>query len=104
MIRKGFKYTAKYVRHKATQSGQKITEFQIGSRVKNGEGFWNVRVTIWGGLDIADGDVVFLDKIQSIEAREHEGKLFFDMTAFVHVDEGANTPKDKDIQMPFDLD
>lgn len=106
MIRKGYKYTARFVRHKSTGRGQDITEFQIGSKVKGSDEYWNVRVTVWGGLEIADGDTVILDKIQSIEARHHEGRLYFDMTAYAHPDGTQARPNvnDKDVKIPFDLD
>ena len=114
MIKVGFKYRVKYVKDRETRSGS-ITEFQIGDKIKpatpesESPGYWNMRVTVWGGLTVSDGDTIVIDSIQSIEAREYQGKTFHDMTATCHVD-GAQTPKptpppvdDSDISLPFDL-
>lgn len=106
MIRRGYKYTARFVKHRSTGKGQEITEFQIGSKVKGSDDYWNVRFTVWGGLDVADGDTVVLDKILSIEARLYEGRVYYDMIGHAHLDDAQPRPavNDKDVKIPFDLD
>ena len=117
MIRTGFKFTAKFVKRRDTQTGQ-VTDFQIGDKVKDSADeqgkprYWNLRVTVWDGPNINDGDQVVLDAIQSIEAREYNGKTYYDMVAKCHVGEAsaaadaqAQPPiDDADIALPFDLD
>lgn len=117
MIKVGFRYTAKYVKDRETQSGS-ITEFQIGDKVKNAEEngrpvYWNVRCTVWGGMKVCDGDEVVIDSIQSIEARQYNGKTYYDMGVTAHCNgqqdnrtaaqKPAGTP-DESISLPFDLD
>lgn len=117
MIKTGFKFTAKFVKHRDTQAGQ-VTDFQIGDKVKDSADdqgkprYWNMRVTIWDGLKMSDGDTVVLDAIQSVEAREYDGKTYYDMVAKCHVGEANDrrdtqakpTVPDDDISLPFDLD
>jgi hypothetical protein len=114
MIKTGFKYRASYIKDMETRAGS-ITEFQIGDKVKDTEvdgksKYWNVRCTVWNGIKLQDGDTVIIDSIQSIEAREYNGKTYHDMTITCHVD-GVQAPvpakrsaEDDDIRLPFSLD
>lgn len=114
MIRVGWKYTAKFVKHRTTSQGTPLTECQIGCKVKDGvdaQGkplYWNVRLTIWKGLNISDGDTLVLDGIAGIEPRMYDGKMYYDAVVTAHTEAGDRPAKppvsDDDISLPFSLE
>lgn len=106
MIRKGFRYKVRFVKQRDTTKGP-LTEFQIGCKIKDSDEYFNVRVTVWQSLDIADGDEIRLGTIQSITPRQYNGKVYYDMVADIEV-EGQTPAQYPDaetgLDLPFSLD
>ena len=101
-MRAGFKYTTKYVEHKATKAGQ-ITKFSTGEKMQGTETFVNWKCTMFGELDIQDGDRVIIDSIESIDAREYNGKMYYDVVVKAHkIDSEARTEPTSNVN-PFDI-
>ena len=76
-MRKGFRYTVKYVEHKDTAKGP-ITKFSIGDKIKDSTSYQNWKCAMFGGLDIKDGDKIVLEEITSIDSREYNGNIYHD--------------------------
>lgn len=79
MISSTYSYKCKYVRHITTQSGKNITTFSIGDKVKMADGqegseFINYSVTVWGKLDLQDGQKVRIDKITNVSCEYYRGR------------------------------
>ena len=111
MIREGFRFRVNYVKHQDTKIGT-ITKFQIGDKIKDGDGFINYNVTVFQDLPLSDGDSIKLLKIKSLEVREYtnrngEQRKSFDMVADVEIEKATPqaTPQvpDDDGSLPFDL-
>lgn len=84
MIKDGYRYKAKYVEHKKTKDGKDFTIFRIGHKILSSDpnkdaGYWNLRAIVWEFLDIEDGDEVFIRDIKSVTAKEHGGKVYYEI-------------------------
>jgi hypothetical protein len=84
MIKAGYRYKVKYVDHRQTKDGKDFTIFRIGHKIKSSDpdknaGFWNLRAIVWEYVDVADGEEVFIKSIKSVAAKEHGGKVYYEM-------------------------
>lgn len=109
MIRKDFRFTVKYVKHTDTKVGI-VTKFQIGDRIKDGDGFVNYSCTMFGDLPITDGDKIRIKEIDSIEVRAYTDRNGNDRQSFDLVvkaePEGeyvAPAVEESEGDLPFDL-
>ena len=108
MIREGFRFRVNYVKHQDTKIGT-VTKFQIGDKIKDGDGYINYNVTVFQDLPLSDGDNIKLLKISSIEVREYTDRngnkrTSHDMVAEVSIDnEPRQTRHEEQSDLPFDL-
>lgn len=110
MIREGFRFRVNYVKHQDTKVGV-LTKFQIGDKIKDGEGYINYNVTVFQDLPLSDGDNIKLKKISSLEVREYTDRngnkrTSHDMVAEVELEmrvPQATPQADSGDSLPFDL-
>ena len=106
MIKQGFRFGVKYVKHQDTRIGR-ITKFQIGDRIKDGDGFFNCSCTYFGDLPIKDGDQIRLKEIKSIEVRAYTDKTGQERKSFDVVVEAEPysevAKQEEQPNLPYDL-
>lgn len=105
MIKQGFRFAVKYVKHQETRVGV-VTKFQIGDRIKDGDGYFNCSCTYFGDLPINDGDQIRLNNINSIEVRAYKDKAGQDRKSFdlvVDAEPYSDDEKPQASSLPFDL-
>ena len=124
-MKKNSEVFIKFVRTRETSAGV-VTSFSVGEKVKDGEGYVNYNVTVWGsvGTALQDGDKVKIAEIESFQVRPYKDKngndrLSYDVTVKLSGDseEPAKAPSktepnnqpafvppaDDDTSLPFDL-
>lgn len=82
-MRTGFKYTVKYVEVKPTTRGN-LTKFSTGEKIKDTEKYHNWKCTVFEEMDLKDGDRVVIDSIESIDVREYQDKIYYDLVVRAH--------------------
>ena len=103
-MRSGFKYTVKYVKKNATQKGT-VTKFSVGEKMHGTDSYVNWQIVVFSDLDIADGDRVLIDAIESIDQRVYNDKTYIDIVCKVHKisDEQQGTAQTNTGSLPFDI-
>ena len=94
-MRKNFRYTVKFVEKKEYSKGI-MTKFSIGDKIKDSQQYANWKCTMFGDLDIRDGDKIVLEEITSIDAREYNDRLYYDVVVVARKDAGQD-------DCPFDV-
>jgi len=114
MIRNGFKFTARKVKHRVAKD-KNITSFSISDKVDNGvkHKYQYYEVTVWEDLDIKDDDVVVLTNIRDFTAREYNEKVYLGFTADAEIghwnneqpkaEEPKKKPRDTSTDLPWDI-
>ena len=79
MISTTYSYKCKYVKHFTTKTGKNITSFSIGDKIKTEDNqgkseFINWNVTVWGKMDLVDGQKVRIDKIVNVSCEYYNGR------------------------------
>ena len=104
MISDGYSYKVKYVAHRTTKTGKKITAFSIGDKVKdsNPTDYVNWQCTIWGDIDIQDGQSLKITKIVNIAFDTYNGKrqskLTLEGTPVTGNDDEFTPPQDEPVR------
>lgn len=87
----GYKYNVKYIKH-AVVKGQPLTSFNVGDKIKDGQGFQNYTFTVWNqDLPINDTDKVIIKSIDEIVAREYNGKIYLGIYGTVDIESAQTT-------------
>lgn len=87
----GYKYNVKYIKHSVVK-GQDVTSFNIGDKIKDGQGYQNYQFTVWNAnIPIQDTDKVIIKSIDEITAREYNGKIYLGIYGTVDIEPTQNT-------------
>jgi hypothetical protein len=103
MIKKGFRYTIKFVKQKPSDNGTRYARFQIGDKIKDSNEYINFQVTVFDPPALNENDKITLDDINDIEARLYEGKLYYSMVAKVTPFTEPKAPEEPDEPLPFEI-
>lgn len=117
MIKEGYKYSVKYVKHLMTKKDNPFTVFSIGGKIKGSSDnrYHYYDCIVWNRhVDIVDGDKLTIVKIESIEPSEYNGKIKYTLVLDVETQEAyvdvvpssksdAVVIVDDNASLPFDL-
>lgn len=116
MIKEGYQYNVKYVKHLMTRKESPFTVFSIGGKIKNNPNkkYQYYDCIVWNRhVNIVDGDKITIVKIESIETSEYNGKTKLTLVLDVDTTENLiNTDttessisiaEDDNTSLPFEL-
>ena len=82
MISATYSYQVRYVKNITTRTGKNITVFSIGEKIMNSEPkeYINWQCTVWGKLDLQDGQKIKIDRIVNVSCEIYAGRKQYKLT------------------------